>query len=98
MFVHKKYTVMLTPDSLIIYGQDVIGKYAEIDTLWLTALDTIDSVALDLEARLGIRLKGIKDTLIKHLIKLHVALIDNMLAEIINDKNSDVYGDDSKNC
>jgi DNA-binding Lrp family transcriptional regulator len=99
LFVHKKHTVMLTPTSLIVYGQDIVGKSTELNELYLEALDAADSIALDLEAKLGIKLKRLdKNTLIKHLIKLHIALIDNPIAKLINDNDGNMYENNSSNC
>ncbi len=87
LFVYNKHTAMLTPSSLIIYGQDVVGNYTELHRLWLEAMEDIDNIALSLEAKLNIKLKRLdKDTLIKYVIKLHVALVDNPIAKLINDE------------
>ena len=87
LFVYNKHTAMLTPSSLIIYGQDVVGNYTELHRLWLEAMEDIDNIALSLEAKLNIKLKRLdKDTLIKYVIKLHAALVDNPIAKLINDE------------
>ena len=98
LFVYNKHTAMLTPSSLIIYGQEVVGNYTELHRLWLKAMEDIDNIALSLEAKLNIKLKRLdKDTLIKYVIKLHVALVDNPIAKLLNDVKGETNESTSEN-
>jgi hypothetical protein len=82
-----KITATLTPNCLLLHKKEEYCRLSELDNFLIDQYENFKDMALELEVKLGIKVLRLdKYTIRFRITKLEIALIDNTLAKIINQK------------
>lgn len=84
-FVSRQYAGMITGKSLLLIGQEKIGRYSQMHKLLLEMYEEAEKNCRELEVKLGIKIKRVDKYLTyAHCTKIECAFLDNPYAKIIN--------------